>query len=176
MPARSRGASALAAAALAVLTGCGEGGGVPIGGDDGTPVTVRAGTVAAVAVATGDCLDGIVIGVAERREIDSARVVSCEGDHAFEVYATFDLGRPELDLDDDEDLTAYPGRAPVVSAAEEGCTDRIEALVEEPEVFGLIALWPSEDSWATGDRAVACAVFSADGASFDRRQLQPNPR
>jgi len=171
MPASRRGASALAAVALATLPGCGDGGGVGLGDGDDTPVTVRAGTVAAVAVETGDCLDGIVIGAAERREIDSARVVSCDASHAFEVYATFDLGRTELDLDEDEDLTPYPGRAPVVSAADEGCSDRIEALVEEPEAFGLIALWPSEASWATGDRVVACAVFSPDGTSFDRRQL-----
>lgn len=174
MPARRRGASALAVAALAALTGCDDGGGQPLGGDDGAPVTVQAGNVAAVAVATGDCLDGIVIGAAERREIDSARVVPCEGVHAFEVFSTFDLGRPELGLDDDEALSAYPGRAPVVSAADEGCTERIESLVEDAEAFGLIALWPSEDSWATGDRAVACAVFSPDGASFDGRQLRPS--
>lgn len=169
MPASRRGACALAAAALAALPGCSDR--VPLGTGDDAPVTVQEGTVAAVAVATGDCLNGIVIGVAERREIDSARVVPCEGEHALEVYATFDLGRDALGLDEDDDLTPYPGRARVVGAADEGCTDRIEALVEEPEVFGLIALWPSEDSWVTGDRAVACAVFSPDGTSFDRRQL-----
>lgn len=171
MPARCRGALALAAAALAVLPGCGDSGGGQVLGDDEAPVTVQQGPVAAVAVATGDCLNGIVIGVAERREIDSAQVVSCEHDHALEVYATFELDRDALALDEDVDLTAYPGRARVVAAADQGCSERIEALVEEPEAFGLIALWPSEASWPSGDRAVACAVFSPDGTSFDERQL-----
>ena len=171
MPASRRGALALAVAALAALPGCGDGGGTDPGPDGATPATVQEGPVAAVAVAAGDCLNGIVLGTAERREIDTARVVSCEGAHALEVFATFDLDRDALGLDEDDDLSTYPGRARVVPAAEEGCSDEIEALVEDPEVYGLIALWPSEDSWVTGDRAVACAVFAADGATFDRREL-----
>jgi hypothetical protein len=133
------------------------------------PSTVREGPVAATAVVVGDCLTGIVIGAAERAEIDAARVVSCDREHAFEVYATFALDGAELDPGDDAD--DYPGRARVVRAADEGCTERIAELVEDPDTFGLIALWPSPRSWAEGDRDVACAIFSPDGSPFDRRQL-----
>jgi len=165
MSASRRGARALAAVALA-LAGC--------GGDDGpgvaaeAPATEREGPVAATAVAVGDCLNGVVLGAAERREITSAQAVSCEGDHALEVFATFDLGSEDLDVDD---LLTYPGPARVVRAADEGCTARIETLVADPDVFGVIALWPSAASWAAGDRTVACAVFSPDGQPFDARQL-----
>jgi len=166
MPATRRGAIALAVA-LVALASCGDDGD---GGDaDGSaPQTVQEGPVAATAVVVGDCLNGIVIGGAQRSEIASARVVSCDGDHALEVYATFDLDPVELEVDVPG---AYPGPARVVRAADEGCAERIEELVEEPDVFGLIALWPSPASWATGDRAVACAVFDPAGAAFDERQL-----
>ena len=59
----------------------------------------------------------------------------------------------------------------MVGAADERCAARIDELVEDPQAFGVIALWPSQDSWATGDREVACAVFAPDGAAFESRQL-----
>lgn len=166
MPGPSRSTAALAVA-VAVLAAC--------GGDDGPgddeaapPSTVREGPVAATAVAVGDCLNGIVIGAAERREIEAAQVVSCDRDHALEVYATFELDPAALGTDD---AAQYPGPARVVRAADEGCADRIEAAVEDPDTYGLIALWPSPASWATGDRTVACAVFDPGGATFDRPQV-----
>lgn len=164
MPAPWRGPAALAVA-VAALAACGD-----AGGDDDAapPSTVREGPVAATAVAVGDCLNGVVIGAAERREIEAARVVSCDRDHALEVYATFELEPAALDVDD---LREYPGPARVVRAADEGCTQRIEEAVEDPDAFGLIALWPSAASWAAGDRSVACAVFDPGGATFDQRQL-----
>jgi len=166
MPARRRGALALAAVLLAT-GGCGDGD----GGSDGAsapPSTVEEGPVAATAVVTGDCLNGIVIGSAQRAEIESARVVSCDRDHALEVYATFDLDPSDFDLDAPDE---YPGPARVVDAADEGCAERIEELVPDPEVFGLIAMWPSAASWSAGDRAVACAVFDPAGVPFERRRL-----
>ena len=125
--------------------------------------------MAATAVVAGDCLNGIVIGAAQRAEIEAARVVSCDHEHALEVYATFELDPDEIDPDDDP--YDYPGRARVVRAADEGCAKRIEELVADPDRFGLIALWPSPTSWAQGDRDVACAVFHPGGGTFERRQL-----
>ncbi|MFP5321358.1 MAG: septum formation family protein [Acidimicrobiia bacterium] len=165
MPAPWRGPAALAVA-VAALAACGDAGG---GGDEAAPPsTVREGPVAATAVAVGDCLNGVVIGAAERREIEAARVVSCDRDHALEVYATFELDPAALDV---EALGEYPGPARVVRAADEGCAERIEEAVEDPDAFGLIALWPSAVSWGAGDRSVACAVFDPGGATFDQRQL-----
>lgn len=166
MPACRQGASALAVVALLASAGCGDDGGSTA--EAGPPSTVPAGPVAAVAVVPGDCLDGVVLGVAERREIESTEVVSCEREHGFEVFAAFELGTDDLEVDD---LVAYPGPARVVRAAEEGCTARIEELAVEPDAFGVVALWPSAESWVTGDRTVACAVFSPDGVPFEGRQL-----
>lgn len=166
MPASVRGAVALVALALTALAGCG--GAADPAAEAGPPATIREGPVAATAVVPGDCLNGVVLGAAERREIESAQVVSCDEDHGIEVFATFELGEADLEVDD---LLEYPGPARVVRAADEGCMARIEQVAEDPEVFGLIALWPSELSWASGDRRVACAVFSPDGTPFDERQL-----
>jgi len=132
------------------------------------PSTVQEGPVAATAVVPGDCLNGIVIGASERAEIDAAQVVSCDRAHSLEVFATFRLDPGDFDQDDP---AAYPGPARVVAAADAGCTDRIAQLVDDPDRYGLIALWPSPTSWASGDRAVACAVFAPDGSPFEGRQL-----
>ena len=172
MPARNRRAVALGAVALgaASLLGACE------GDDDGaagapersTPATVQEGPVAATAVAVGDCLNGVVIGAAERATISSAEVVSCDRAHGLEVYATFTLQPDDFELTDPAE---YPGPARIVRAADQRCADRIEDLVDDPTAFGLIALWPSQESWAAGDRAVACAVFSPDGSVFEARQI-----
>lgn len=124
--------------------------------------------MAATAVAAGDCLNGVVIGATERATISSADVVSCDRAHGLEVYATFTLQPDDFELTDPSE---YPGPARVVRAADERCAGRIEELVEDPDAFGLIALWPSPASWSAGDRAVACAVFSPDGSVFVTRQI-----
>lgn len=158
---------ALSAASLGLFVACGDDDTVADEAD-APPSTVAEGPVAATAVATGDCLNGIVIGAAERAEIESAEVVSCDRPHSLEVYATFPLRPADFELTDPSE---YPGRAPVVRAADDGCIDRIEELVGERDAYGLIALWPSATSWTSGDRTVACAVFSRNGATFDSRQL-----
>jgi hypothetical protein len=167
MPASLRGALAPVAlvAGLLAAPGCGADDGTAGGGP---PATVREGPVAATAVVVGDCLNGIVLGAAERREISSARVVSCEREHGLEVYATFALDPADFEL---EAPAEYPGPARVVRAADEGCAERIQQIVDDPDAFGLIALWPSEESWAAGDRDVACAVFDPSGNAYGQPQL-----
>lgn len=135
---------------------------------DSPPSTVEEGPVAATAVAVGDCLTGIVLGTAEHAEVASADVVSCDRSHDLEVFATFSLRPTDFELAEPGD---YPGRVRVVRAADAGCTERLTATVGESADYGLIALWPSQASWASGDRSVACAVFAPDGASFEGREL-----
>jgi hypothetical protein len=172
MPASNRGAAALGALALGAavaLTACdGDQAGTAGAPESTAPSTVQEGPVAATAVVVGDCLNGIVIGAAERATISSAEVVSCDRAHGLEVYATFELRPADFDL---TDPTEYPGPARVVRAADERCAERIEELVEDPDTFGLIALWPSPESWAAGDRDIACAVFDPDGTAFESSQL-----
>lgn len=165
----SRAALCALALGAGVLVGACDGDEGGAGPDDGLgPASVQEGPVAATAFVVGDCLNGIVLGAAERAEITSAEVVSCDRPHGLEIYATLELGPGDFDL---ADPAEYPGPVRVVRAADERCAERIEDLAEDPDLFGLIALWPSQTSWATGDREVACAVFSPDGAPFESRQL-----
>ena len=133
-----------------------------------TAPPVTSGPVAAVDLVTGDCLSGLVIGVAERVRIDSARVVSCETAHELEVFATFTLTATDFPNTPAGD---YPGEERVVDAADVGCSTRLEGLGLDNSSYGLIALWPTNQSWAQGDRAVGCAAYSNDGQQFEGRQL-----
>ena len=165
----ARGLAALAFGTGALLGACSGDDGDDAGSPESpSPSTVREGPVAATEIAVGDCLNGIVIGAAERAEISSADVVSCDRAHGLEVYATFELTAEDFDL---ADPAEYPGPVRVVREADQRCAGRIEELVSDPDAYGLIALWPSQESWATGDRDVACAVFAPDGTPFESRQL-----
>lgn len=163
-----RRSGALALTAVCLLGACGGDGSTADPTDDLGASAVQEGPVAATAFVVGDCLNGVVLGAAERAEISSAEVVSCERPHALEVFAAFELDAADFDVDV---RSEYPGPVRVVQAADQGCATRIDELVEDPGEFGLIALWPSQESWATGDRLVACAVFAPDGAPFESRQL-----
>ena len=133
-----------------------------------TPATVQEGPVAATAVVAGDCLTDVVVGAAEQAEVSSARKVSCHAEHTLEVYATFDLHAEDFDQTTGAE---YPGTPRVVRAADRGCMERFDDLTDEADRYGLLALWPSQTSWDTGDRTVACAVFSATGELFEAPQF-----
>lgn len=165
-PAVVLGAAALGAAVL--LSACADGDEPLPTGARTAASTVQEGPVAAAAVVPGDCLNGIVIGAAERAEITSAEVVSCDQEHGLEVFATFELTAADFELTEPAE---YPGPVRVVRAADERCAERIEELVDDRGAFGLIAIWPSQESWEAGDRGVACAVFAPDGSRFESRQL-----
>ncbi len=126
----------------------------------GPPVT--AGPVAATELAPGDCVTGLVIGVDERRQIDAASVVRCDLPHELEVFAVFDLHPADFQVEDG----SYPGQQRVVDAASSRCGDQLEQLGEVAESIGLIAVWPTPESWTQGDRAVACAAYSITGTPF----------
>lgn len=169
---RQRGATARALLALATVTG-----GVSCAADDSpdavptvdaTLPPIAAGPVAATELVTGDCLSGFVIGASERIRIDSAQVVSCDGPHQLEVFAIFSLATTEFP---NTEPGLYPGQQRAVDAADQGCSARLEELGSDGDDYGLVAVWPTEQSWATGDREVACAVFSTDGKPFPDRTV-----
>lgn len=124
-------------------------------------------TVAAVELVTGDCVSGLVIGAAERRTIESARVVDCGAVHELEIFATFVLSPEELQATGDG---TYPGEERIVRSADEGCASRLEDLGVDDEL-GVIAIWPTKQSWSQGDRQVTCAAFDERGKPFQERRL-----
>lgn len=158
----ARGIAAVVLAAL--LPACGDD---PAEEADGTSTTLASlssgEAVAATELVVGDCLSGVAVGVAERTEIESAQVVGCELPHELEVFASFELEPAEFET---QPPGAYPGEQPVVRAADAGCATRLRALVDDT-LFGLIAVWPTQASWASGDREVSCAAFPAGGGPFE---------
>lgn len=156
-----------AAVALGSLAGCGLGGPDAASTTTALATVVAPGPVAATELVVGDCLGQVAVGARERTMIESAPVVSCEGQHQLEVFATFRLDPAQLDTDPPG---AYPGQERVVTAADRGCVGELEAIAD-PDDFGLIAVWPTADSWRQGDRSVACAAFAADGGPFEARRL-----
>lgn len=131
-----------------------------------TPI-VTAGSVAATELVTGDCLAGFAIGVSQRLRIDSADVVSCSMPHQLEVFAVFSVDGEEFA---NTEPGAYPGLQRIVDAADQGCARRLEDL-GGGSGYGLVAVWPTDRSWAAGDRSVVCAAYSADGQRFDQPTL-----
>lgn len=136
--------------------------GAPVSSGASTALRAAARPVAAVALAPGDCLRGVAIGSSERAQIETAQLVTCDEAHAIEVFAVFPFS-DDASNRPDADPTAYPGLQRVVEAADAGCDDRISSAVDDPDPFGLIALWPTPASWAEGDRTIACAVYSRGG-------------
>ena len=130
-------------------------------------IDVRSEAVAATEVVVGDCLRGVAVGVNERTQIESARVVSCHQPHELEVFASFEFDPVDFET---APPGAYPGEQATVAAADAGCASRLAELVDEA-VFGLIAIWPTVDSWQQGDRSVACAAFPADQSRFESPAL-----
>lgn len=128
-----------------------------------TVAPIAPGPVAATELVAGDCLTGLVIGASERAQIESASVVGCDQDHELEVFATFDLSPADFDAVDG----AYPGQQRVVSAADAGCSTRSDELGAISEEIGVIAVWPTAQSWSVGDRAVVCAAYSITGTLDD---------
>lgn len=156
-----------AAAVLTTLASCSAGDPDAASTTTAVATVVAAGPVAATELVVGDCLGQVAVGGRERTMIQSAPVVSCERQHQLEVFATFVLDPTQFETDPPG---AYPGQERVVTAADQGCTRQLESVAGTDD-FGLIALWPTADSWQQGDRTVACAAFLAGGRPFDARQL-----
>lgn len=152
------------AAALALAFGaCDDGtdGGSAASSTTSPPVT--AGPVAAASLVPGDCVTGLVLGVEQRIQIESASVVRCDQPHDVEVFAVFDLDPAALDSEDG----SYPGQRRITDAADAGCNAQLEELGDIADSIGLISVWPTNASWSQGDRTVACAAYSITGSPID---------
>lgn len=158
--------AALVGLAASVSLGCSgkePGDATPSSTESSAP-PFTAGPVAATELVTGDCLTGFAIGGSERLRIDSAEVVSCAAPHQLEVFSVFSLAGQSFPNTEEG---VYPGLQRIVDAADQGCVERLEEIGGEASGYGLVVVWPTDRSWATGDRDVVCAAYSADGQRFD---------
>lgn len=118
-----------------------------------TPAPTRSFAPSGVVVLKlGDCLDQAKL---EDGDIATDPKISCTEPHDLQVYAHFLLVGDE-----------YPSVATIVSDAAVRCGRYFTQFVGVD--FGISALdfvyyYPTESSWAAGDRTVDCAIFDPDG-------------
>lgn len=104
----------------------------------------------ALDLGAGMCFNG---GVAD---LENFAVVECAEPHDSEVYAVFDT--PDAD--------AYPGPEALVALAGDRCGAAFETFVGVPygEADLTVGLaYPSETTWAAGDRVILCTVRATSG-------------
>lgn len=108
------------------------------------------GNTSAFNVEVGQCVQN-----AESEKISDLQVIDCAKPHQAEIFYTVELSAKQRIPE--EDLSDY---------ARDTCIDAFEDYVgrsyEESEL-DTTELYPSEESWATGERTIACFAISADG-------------
>ena len=101
------------------------------------------GTVTANNVEVGDCLAEMPDGT----RVLTVRTVDCAEPHAGEVFAMLTI--PDGD---------FPGQT-ALEQFSDGCGPALAtyapAAIEDPSV-GVYVLYPTEETWAQGDRVVTC--------------------
>jgi hypothetical protein len=109
-------------------------------------------------LAVGDCFDDATGDIQFNADgtATSVDIIDCGASHQFEVYE-------QAQLDDGD----YPGADAVSIQADDVCYLAFEGFAGAPfEVavgFTYTAMHPTEESWATGDREVLCAIAEVDG-------------
>lgn len=141
--------------AAVVLSGCSTIGPLldpdaPVRDDEGQIVEPNEQTDA-FALQVGDCLDD----AAATGEVTTVPTVPCSEPHDSEIYAAFELTQ-----------SAYPGEETTQGKADALCLPAFEEFVGEPYLesrFDFAYYYPTEESWASGDREVLCVIYDPAG-------------
>jgi hypothetical protein len=105
----------------------------------------------------GTCVNGIKAGVSVTGDI--ARPVDCANPHDNEVIGST-VYAPD---------GAFPGQDALKSFADTACAEAFEPYVGvafDPSSLDMIAVTPSELTWAKGDRQVSCVVVAGNGGQL----------
>ena len=98
------------------------------------------------------------LGGAEAGELSEIPTVDCAEPHDGEVLLTYDL--PE---------GAFPGQEAIDGVVDSQCKPQFETYLgspwEESQRFDLFTVYPTEQSWGSGDREVLCIVYTMDGST-----------
>ena len=107
------------------------------------------GNTSAFNVEVGQCVQN-----ADSEKISDLQVTDCAKPHQAEIFYTVELSAKQRIPE--EDLSDY---------ARDTCIDAFEGYVgrsyEESEL-DTTELYPSEESWATGERTIVCFAISPD--------------
>ena len=124
-----------------------------------TTVVAPGQDLAAIELQVGQCIeDASAFTGRQVNEITRTRSIPCRRAHAAEVYFRDGLaGGPDV---------PFPGVGELRGQAQALCRNGFEPFVGvrwTRSELDIAALWPSPDSWPTGDRLVVCVIFRVDG-------------
>ncbi len=105
----------------------------------------------AFTLAVGDCLND----ASATGEVQTVPTVPCDEPHDGEIYSAHRLGE-----------SSYRGDAVVIDEAESLCLPAFETFVGEPYLDSRLDFsyyYPTEASWASGDREVLCVIYDPEG-------------
>jgi hypothetical protein len=129
------------------LAGC-----VPSDGDRPANTSVES-DLSVLSLEVGSCLNDISQPVAQ--EMTEIPALSCDEPHQSEVFA-------EILIDD----ASYPGVDAVTAFAVEHCEREFEQFVGLPYEQSTLSFhyyYPTQNSWAVGDRSVFCVAYDPSG-------------
>jgi len=123
---------------------------------DAEGVVASPGAIDAFEVALGDCVnEPAEFSSEEVAEVESLTGVPCGQPHDGEVFLLTDL--PDGD---------FPGDETVIDTADKLCGAEFEPFIGLPyddSVYDFATLFPSAETWTTGDREIVCIAFAPEG-------------
>ena len=151
IPARIAVTATISVLAVAALAGCSVLEGIfpaQAERDAETQEIAEAGQQDVFNVAVGDCFNDEE---SASDEVSDVPAVPCAEPHDNEIYYLFDLAGDECPVDTPDQADA-------------GCYDPFSAFVGldyESSVLDYYPIYPTADTWSTGDREVICVVFDS---------------
>jgi len=121
----------------------------PVRDAESGQVTESADDVDVFAIRVGDCLNTSAL--TGETELESVPVVPCDEPHEDEIYYAFD-----------SEASEFPGTDGLAAEADETCIAEFESFVGiawEESALEYWPMYPSDQSWANGDREIICVVY-----------------
>lgn len=137
-------------AASVILAGCSLLGG---GGDGGTTPTGEGEQTDVFSIKVGDCINDEGLSGA----VDSVPVVDCAEPHDSEAYESVIMADGD-----------FPGDEATTTQGDADCQaafDTFVGVAYDESALDFTYLYPSEDTWAQGDREILCLVYDPAGES-----------
>lgn len=91
----------------------------------------------------------------DTESVSEVEIVECSESHDLEVYHTFDMADGE-----------FPGVEAAEEAANSGCKEAFDTFVGmawADSKYDFATLYPTEETWAEGDREIVCAIGDPAG-------------
>jgi len=146
---RNIAAFAMLAVAAMTLSGCSV---IAVSNENSDAADPEVATTQAIfSLTIGDC----TVESEDSGEFADTEVINCTEPHDNEIYAASFV--PDGD---------FPGEATIDLQARADCFDEFARFIGadyEDSIYGASWYYPTEGSWAEGDREILCLVYQRDG-------------